>query len=70
MAPIFKKLAKEYGDKVQFAKLNTDQNLEIAFNYEVAAVPTFLLLHKGTLVKTEIGAIGEPGLRRLLALIK
>ena len=67
MTPIFKKLAKEYGQKIQFAKLNTDLNPQIAFKFEIMSIPTFLVLHKGKLVRKVIGAIGEPGLRKLLA---
>ena len=70
MAPIFKKLAKEYGHKVQFAKLNTDLNPQIAMKFEIMAIPAFILLHKGQLVQKVIGAVGEPGLRKILAPIK
>jgi len=70
MTPIFKKLAKEYGHKVQFAKLNTDLNPQLAMKFEIMSIPTFLLVHKGQEVRKVIGAVGEPGLRKILAPIK
>ena len=70
MAPVFEKLAKEFKHKVRFVKLNTDLNPQIAFKYEIMAIPTFLLIHKGNLVKKVMGAVGEPGLRKLLELVK
>ena len=65
MGPVFEKLSNEYR-KVTFAKLNTDQNQQIAMQCEIMAIPTFLLFHKGKIVQKLIGAVGESGLRKVL----
>ncbi|NHI91912.1 MAG: thioredoxin [Candidatus Lokiarchaeota archaeon] len=70
MGPVFDKLSKEYENKVKFAKLNTDQNHQIAIQYDIAAIPSFLLFYKGRLAQKVVGAVGEPGLRNLLQIVK
>ena len=68
MGPVFDKLFNEYGNKVAFAKLNTDQNQQIAMQCEIMAIPTFLLFHEGKIVQngTHEQLVGQSGLYRSL----
>jgi thioredoxin 1 len=64
--PIFDKLAKKYGDKVAFGRLNVDDNQGVAMRYDVYAIPTFIMFMNGKAVDRAVGAVGEKGLEGLL----
>ena len=49
MLPIFDKLAKKYGDKVTFGRLNVDDNQGVAMRFDVYAIPTFIVFMNGRL---------------------
>ena len=66
MLPIFDKLAKKYGAKVTFGRLNVDDNQGIAMRYDVYAIPTFIMFMNGKAVDRAVGAVGEKGLEGLL----
>jgi thioredoxin 1 len=66
MLPIFDKLAKKYGQKVIFGRLNVDDNQGIAMRFDVYAIPTFIIFVNGKAVDRAVGAVGEKGLEGLL----
>ncbi len=66
MLPIFDKLAKKYGNKVSFGRLNVDDNQGVAMRYDVYAIPTFIIFMNGKAVDRAVGAVGEKGLEGLL----
>ena len=66
MLPIFYKLAKKYGQKVTFGRLNVDDNQGIAMRFDVYAIPTFIIFVNGKAVDRAVGAVGEKGLEGLL----
>jgi thioredoxin 1 len=66
MLPIFDKLAKKYGEKVSFGRLNVDDNQGVAMRFDVYAIPTFIIFMNGKAVDRAVGAVGEKGLEGLL----
>jgi thioredoxin 1 len=66
MLPIFDKLAKKYGQKVTFGRLNVDDNQGIAMRFDVYAIPTFIVFVNGKAIDRAVGAVGEKGLEGLL----
>ncbi|MHA1708247.1 MAG: thioredoxin [Candidatus Baldrarchaeia archaeon] len=66
MAPIFEKLAKKYEDKIIFAKVNVDENPDLARAFNIYAIPTFVILKDGREVDRIIGAIREEELEARL----
>jgi thioredoxin 1 len=66
MLPIFDKLAKKYGQKVKFGRLNVDDNQGIAMRFDVYAIPTFIVFVNGKAIDRAVGAVGEKGLEGLL----
>jgi thioredoxin 1 len=66
MLPIFDKLAKKYGDRVTFGRLNVDDNQGVAMRFDVYAIPTFVMFMNGKAVDRAVGAVGEKGLESLL----
>jgi thioredoxin len=54
--PILAELASEQAGRVTFAKLNIDENVEIASRYGVLAIPTAILFEGGRPQETVVGA--------------
>jgi thioredoxin 1 len=61
MHPVFTRLAKKF-KKIRFARLNIDQNSEIATRLGIQAIPIFIMFKNGRPVDKVVGAIGEPGI--------
>jgi thioredoxin 1 len=56
VAPILEQLATEHAGKIQIAKLNVDDNPEIAMRFEVMSIPTLIVFRDGSPVKRLVGA--------------
>ena len=61
IAPVLEELASET-DAVQIAKLNVDENPDIARRYSVMSIPTLLVFQDGVEKKRIIGAKGKGAL--------
>ncbi len=46
----------EYGDKVDFVKINVDENGELAQKYSVFSIPTLTIFKNGEIVSQKTGA--------------
>ena len=55
MIPTIDRLARESGGKYVVAKLNTDENPQIASQYQIDGIPTLLILQQGRLVQKLVG---------------
>lgn len=55
LTPIFEILAGEYKDDAIIAKVNIDEEIELAQKFGVMSIPTVLTFNKGELVDTAIG---------------
>lgn len=53
--PIVEALAEEIGDKAVIAKLDVDENQDIAGEYGVMSIPTLLVFKDGEVVEQLIG---------------
>ncbi len=59
IAPILEEVAKDYGDRLKVAKLNVDDNPEMARKYGVRGIPTLLLFKNGNVEATKVGALSK-----------
>ncbi|MBD3231725.1 thioredoxin [Candidatus Dependentiae bacterium] len=55
MAPIFEEVSKEMADKYKFAKLNIDEERDLAIEYNVSSVPTIIFIKNGKIIGKETG---------------
>lgn len=62
MHSVFVRLAKKYGDKMIFGRLNVDRCGDIAARYRVFSIPTFIIFKNRVPVDSLVGAVGERGL--------
>ncbi len=66
VGPILEKLADEHKDKIKVAKINVDQEGELASQFNIVSIPTLLLFHQGKVVKQQIGAVPRPVLNDMI----
>jgi thioredoxin 1 len=57
VSPVLEEIADEHKDKLTIAKLNVDENPEIAMRYGVMSIPTLALFVGGVEKKRLIGAM-------------
>jgi thioredoxin 1 len=53
---ILEQLEQEYGDRLEFAKLNIDDNFATASRYDVLSIPAVTLFADGEAQETAVGA--------------
>lgn len=61
MHPVFTRLARKF-KKIRFARLNIDENRDIATKLGIQAIPIFIMFKNGKSVDRLVGAVGEPGI--------
>ena len=59
IAPILEEIAGEQAGKVVIAKLNVDDNPDIARRFDVMSIPTLIVFQDGQPVKRMVGAKGK-----------
>jgi len=66
VAPVVEELAQEYDGKVEFVKLNTDDNPNTAVKYGIRSIPTLLVFKGGEPVGQIIGFRPKSDLKQRL----
>jgi thioredoxin 1 len=56
VTPILEQLATEHDERLEFVKLNVDENPVVASRYEVFSIPSVILFEDGEARETVIGA--------------
>lgn len=60
-APIIEELAGEYGNKAVIAKVDVDDQGQLAQRYSVMSIPTVIVFKNGEEVDRKIGFAGKEG---------
>ena len=55
MGPVVEQIAQDMGDSARVCKINIDEQPELASQYNVMSIPTFILFKEGKEVKEETG---------------
>jgi thioredoxin 1 len=59
IAPILGEIADEQSGNLTVAKLNVDENPDVAMRYNVMSIPTLIVFDKGEVRKRLVGAKGK-----------
>ncbi len=66
IGPILEDIAVEYDGKIKIAKVNVDDNQEIAKTYGIRGIPTLMLFKDGNVEATKMGALSKSQLAAFL----
>ena len=55
LTPILEELSEEMQDSVEFIKIDIDESMELAMEYQVTSVPTLVFIKDGQEVARKIG---------------
>lgn len=55
LSPILEEVETELNDRVNFAKIDTDDNIDVAKEYQVSGLPTLLVFKNGEVVERMVG---------------
>lgn len=67
VAPVLDEIAGEVKDKLTIAKINIDENPQIAQNYQIMSIPTMTVFQGGQPVKNIVGAKPKAAIKQELA---
>ena len=66
MHPLVDRLHEELKDSAAVVSINIDQNPNIAAEYKIQGVPTFIAFRDGQEVERKTGALTESQLRKMI----
>ena len=66
VSPVVEELFSEYGDKVNFVKVNVDENGSLAQKYNVFSIPTLAIFKDGQVVSQKIGAATKESFKTMM----
>ena len=66
IAPILEEVAKDYGPRLQIAKMNVDDNRDVPAKFGIRGIPTLMLFKDGQLAATKVGALSKSQLTSFL----
>lgn len=66
IAPVVEEVANEFKGKVRVAKLDVDENQDVASSLKVVSIPTLILFKDGNELERSIGYKTKDELRRII----
>lgn len=65
VGPILDELANDYKGKLKIAKVNVDQDGELASDYSIISIPTLMVFKGGEVVNQQVGAGSKQAIEEL-----
>ncbi len=66
LAPVLEEISEQYKGKVKVAKVNVDEQQQLAMQFRVSAIPTVVLFKDGQPVDTSVGFRGKAEIEAML----
>lgn len=67
LGPVLEEAEKEIGDKAVIAKVNVDDEQELAVKFGISSIPTMVLFKNGNAVERSVGFVAK---EKIVSLIK
>lgn len=67
VAPVLDEIAEEMADSLRIAKLNVDEEQELASHFQVQSIPTFILFKNGQVADRMMGAMPKSAFQSFLS---
>lgn len=68
-APVFEKVSENHSDVV-FGEVNTEEERELAAEYQIMSIPTLMVFKENILIFMQAGALPEKALEELVKKVK
>lgn len=65
-APVYEELSEQHPDIV-FAKVNTEQEQELAGHFQIRSIPTLMLFREQVILYSEAGALPKQAMLQLIS---
>jgi thioredoxin 1 len=66
LGPVVEEIAMEYAGKLKVGKLNTDENLGIATQFQISSIPTIMIFKGGKVVEKMVGFKSKNDLKKVV----
>jgi putative thioredoxin len=66
LMPLLDRLADDYGGRFILAKVNTEEEQQLAAHFQIRSIPMVVLIHHGEVVDQFVGALPESEIRAFL----
>ncbi len=66
VAPVLEDLSTQYNGSVKIAKVNVDENPNLAAKYNVMSIPTMIIFKDGKVADQLVGAMSKPAIANRL----
>ncbi len=67
LGPILERIVGEYQGKISLAKVNVDENRELAATYEVTSIPSVKIFKGGEVASEFVGVRSEADVKKILS---
>jgi thioredoxin 1 len=67
VAPALDLVGEEYGGKLKIAKVNVDENQQLAMEFGIRSIPALLVIKGGQVVEQRVGALSKEQLSELVS---
>ncbi len=66
IGPVVEEIALEFTGKIKVGKLNTDENLNVATQYQISSIPTLMIFKGGKVVQKMVGFKSKNDLKKIV----
>ena len=70
LSPAVEEIASEMKDKAKFAKVNVDENLDLAQRFGVMSIPTLIFFRDGKQIDRTVGVISKEEIEKRIRNLK